>query len=399
MWLPVGGYGYRVRMLKRAGRAAAAVVTLAVVGAACAACSSSSSPPASEAQQLTSELHQLVAMPGGPLGAIALVQTKAGARVMTAGVADRATGQRVTDSDLMRLASVSKAYNGAVALSLVQQGKLALTDTIGQRLPGQFPAWNAITVAQLLHHTSGLPDYTKSQAFLSQLSADPTATITPQQIVGLVANQPPLFAPGSRYDYSDTDNIVVGLIVEAVTGQSYESALAAEVYTPLSLTDTSLPSTTAMGQPTLRGYALEKGQPPEDVTTALSPSGAWASGGMVSTPAELNTFMRAYVAGRLFGPTVQKEQRQFVPGSSGPPGPGTNSAGLAIYRYQTKCGTVFGHTGNFPGYTMFAAATSDGSRSVVVAVNTQLNANKPVSAAYTALRNLESTAVCAALAG
>jgi D-alanyl-D-alanine carboxypeptidase len=319
--------------------------------------------------------------------------------VSTAGVADRTTGQRVTDGDFMRLASVSKAYNGAVALSLVQQGKLALTDTIGMLLPGQFPVWDAITVAQLLHHTSGLPDYTKSQAFRTQFSADPTATVTPQQIVGFVANQPLLFAPGSKYDYSDTDNIVVGLMVEAVTGQSYESELATQVYTPLSLTDTSLPSTTAMGQPTLHGYQLEKGQPPGDITTALSPSGAWASGGMVSTPAELNTFMRAYVAGRLFGPTVQKAQRQFVSGSSGPPGPGTNSAGLAIYRYQTKCGTVFGHTGNFPGYTMFAAATSDGSRSVVVAVNTQLNANEPVSAAYTALRNAESTAVCAALAG
>ncbi len=374
------------------------LVTVLVAGAAGAACSSSPSSP-SASGLLTSQLHQLVAMPGGPLGAIALIQTKAGVRVSTAGVADRATGQPVTDGDSMRLASVSKAYNGAVALSLVHQGKLALTDTIGQLLPGQFPAWDAITVAQLLHHTSGLPDYTKSPAFLTQVSADPTATITPQQIVGFVANQSPLFAPGSRYDYSDTDNIVVGLIVEAVTGQSYESELAAEVYTPLSLTDTSLPSTTAMGRPTLHGYALAHGQPPEDVTTALSPSGAWASGAMVSTPAELNTFMRAYVAGRLFGPTVQMDQRQFVAGSSGPPGPGTNAAGLAIYRYQTKCGTVFGHTGNFPGYTMFAAATSDGSRSVVVAVNTQLNDKKPVSAAYAALRNLESTAVCAALAG
>jgi D-alanyl-D-alanine carboxypeptidase len=338
-------------------------------------------------------------MPGGPPGAIAMVQTKAGVHVSTAGVANHATGQPVTDGDFMRLASVSKAYNGAVALSLVQQGKLTLTDTIGKLLPGQFPVWNAITVAQLLHHTSGLPDYTKSQAFLTQVSADPTATITPQQIVGFVANQPLLFAPGSKYDYSDTDNIVVGLMVEAVTGQSYESELATQVYTPLSLTNTSLPSTTAMGQPTLNGYQLEKGQPPEDITMALSPSGAWASGGMVSTPAELNTFMRAYVGGRLFGSTVQNAQRQFVAGSSGPPGPGTNSAGLAIYRYQTKCGTVFGHTGNFPGYTMFAAATSDGSRSVVVAVNTQLNDKKPVSAAYTALRNLESTAVCAAVDG
>jgi D-alanyl-D-alanine carboxypeptidase len=386
-------------MLTGPGRVAALLVTLAVVGATGAACSSSPSPTASESQQLTSELHHLVAMPGGPPGAIALIQTKAGVRVSTAGVANRSTGQRPSDRDFMRLASVSKAYNGAVALSLVQQGKLALTDTIGQKLPGEPPAWNAVTLAQLLHHTSGLPDYTKAPAFLTQFSADPLGTFTPQQLVDFVATQPLHFAPGSKYEYSDTDNIVVGLMVEAVTGQSYESELAATVYKPLSLTDTSLPGTTAMGQPTLAGYALEKNQPPEDVTTALNPSGAWASGGMVSTPAELNTFMRAYVAGRLFGPTVHEEQFQFVPGASGPPGPGTNSAGLAIFRYQTRCGTVYGHTGNFPGYTIFAAATANGSRSVVVAINTQLNDKKPVSAAYTALRNVETTAVCAALGG
>jgi D-alanyl-D-alanine carboxypeptidase len=72
---------------------------------------------------------------------------------------------------------------------------------------------------------------------------------------------------------------------------------------------------------------------------------------------------------------------------------------LAIFRYQTRCGTVYGHTGNFPGYTMFAAATADGSRSVVVAVNIQLNSKKPVSPVFTALRDLETTAVCAATSG
>ena len=344
-------------------------------------------------------MHQLVAMPSGPIGAIALVQINGTVRVSTAGVADRATGQLITDGDSMRLASVSKAYNGAVALSLVHQGKLALTDTIAQRLPGMPAPWGAVTVAQLLRHTGGLPDYTKAPAFLTQFSADPLAAFTPQQLVGFVAAEPLDFAPGSKYEYSDTDNIVVGLIVEAVTGQSYESELAATVYTPLSLTHTILPNTTAIGPPTLHGYALETNHPPEDVTTALNPTGAGASGGMVSTTAELNTFMRAYVAGRLFGPAVQKEQFQFVPGSSGPPGPGTNSAGLAIFRYQTRCGTVYGHTGNFPGYTMFAAATADGSRSVVVAVNIQLNSKKPVSPVFTALRDLESTAVCAATSG
>jgi D-alanyl-D-alanine carboxypeptidase len=385
-------------MLKPTRRVAASLVALAAIGSLCAACTSSGSPTASGAQQLTSALHKLVAMPGGPVGAIALVQSNGDVRVSTAGVANRATGQTVTDGDSMRLASVSKAYNGAVALSLVHQGKLTLTDTIGQRMTGMPSTWSAVTLAQLLHHTSGLPDYTKAPAFLAQFSANPLSTFTPQQLIDFVAAEPLHFAPGSRYAYSDTDNIVVGLMVEAVTGQTYESELAATVLTPLALTQTTLPNSTAIAQPTLYGYALEKGEPPADITTAVNPSGAWASGAMVSTPAELNTFMRAYVGGHLFGPAILKEQWQFVAGSSGPPGPGTNAAGLAIFRYQTRCGTVYGHTGNFPGYTMFSAATADGRKSVVVAVNIQLNDKKPVSPVFTALRNLESTAVCAATA-
>ncbi len=98
-----------------------------------------------------------------------------------------------------------------------------------------------------------------------------------------------------------------------------------------------------------------------------------ASGGIVSTPADLNSFIRGYVGGRLFGSKTSSQQRQVVEGgSSEPPGPGINAAGLAILRYETRCGTVWGHTGNTPGYAQFMAASPNGNRSVTVSVNTQL---------------------------
>jgi D-alanyl-D-alanine carboxypeptidase len=115
----------------------------------------------------------------------------------------------------------------------------------------------------------------------------------------------------------------------------------------------------------MHGYDVEPGKPPQDVTTLLSPSGAWASGAIVSTPADLGAFVRADLSGRFFG----REQLRFVVGSSSPPGPGRNAAGLAIFRYQTRCGTVYGHTGNFPGYVQWAAATADGRRSVTTSLN------------------------------
>ena len=127
-------------------------------------------------------------------------------------------------------------------------------------------------------------------------------------------------------------------------------------------------------------------------------SSVWASGGMVSTAAELGRFMRGYVKGRLFGPRLQRKQRAWTEGHLEPTGPGRNSAGLALFRYRLGCGTVYGHTGNFPGYTQFAAASSDGRRSATVSVNGQLNEVDPGGPRFLALRRAFARAACAALA-
>jgi D-alanyl-D-alanine carboxypeptidase len=130
------------------------------------------------------------------------------------------------------------------------------------------------------------------------------------------------------------------------------------------------------------------------VSTLLSPSGAWASGAIVSTPKDLNTFIGGYLAARLFPVSLQRQQLRFVEGGqSSPPGPGKNSAGLAVFRYRTKCGTVYGHTGNFPGYVQFAAASRDGRR----AVTTSLNIPAPTGKLLARLRAVQQTAVCALL--
>ena len=203
-----------------------------------------------------------------------------------------------------------------------------------------------------------------------------------------------MFPPGTRYEYSNTDNIVVGLIAEQVTGQSYGDLLSALVFAPAELTQTTFPTRRiSLPKPYIHGYAVTPGQPPQDLTTFLSPSGAWASGAIVSTPADLGAFIRAYLGRKFFGAAQQREQLRFVRGSSSPPGPGTNSAGLAIFRYRTRCGTVYGHTGNFPGYVQWAAATADGTRSVT----TSLNIPAPTGALLKQLRSVQASAVCALL--
>jgi D-alanyl-D-alanine carboxypeptidase len=336
-------------------------------------------------------------MEGGPPGVIAVVQRGKQRKVHTFGVRNIKSGLPIRVDDRMRIASVAKAFSGAVALSLVSEGKLSLQDTIGERLRELLPeAWWEVTLRQLLNHTSGIPDLLNDPGVQKALEASPTKAPPPEELLSLMEEVDLLFDPGSEYHYSNSDNIVVALMVEAATGTSYEDQLRERVYKPLGLRKTSLPRGPNLRKPFIHGYSQD---PPEDVSEDLAAGWAWASGGIVSTPADLNTFIRAYVGGKLFDQRTQAKQRRVIEGgSSEPPGPGMNSAGLAIFRYETPCGTVWGHTGNTVGYTQFAAASADGRRSVTVSINAQhtLVSGSPV--VFEALRHAEELAVCAALA-
>jgi D-alanyl-D-alanine carboxypeptidase len=353
-------------------------------------------------------LKDLVAMEGGPPGVIAVIQRGKHREVHTFGVANVRTGRPMRIDDRMRIASISKAFSGAVALSLVSKGALSLDDTIGELLsglPDPPPAtWSEVTLRQLLNHTSGLPDFTGSDEFRNAVIANPTQPDPPEKLITYaydLNNGNLLFPPGSQYNYSNSDNIAVGLMVEEATGRTYESQLQKQVYGPLGLRRTTLPVGANLKKPFIHGYDVSPPPPPEDVSEDFAAGWAWASGGIVSTPADLNTFIRGYVKGQLYDSETRREQRQVIEGgSSDPPGPGKNSAGLGIFRYETRCGTVWGHTGNIAGYTQFAAASPDGKRSATVSINTPLS---PPSTgdqdAFKALRRAEGRAVCAALGG
>jgi D-alanyl-D-alanine carboxypeptidase len=368
-------------------------LALLTAALACLAALSPAAAANSTAADVQRGLERLVAAPGGPPGAIATLYRDGKLTVVRAGSSDAKRQRPPRATDQMRIASVAKAFSGAVALNLVRAGKLGLDDTIAQHLPEMPAAWGAVTVRQLLNHTSGVPDYTRSKGFAEQAEKRPRAFVSPQQVIDWVRKDPLAFRPDSKYEYSNTDNIVVGLIAEQITGEAYGSTLQKLVFGPAGLRQTSFPTKRiALPSPFIHGYLTEPEAPPVDVTTFLSPSGAWASGAIVSTPRDLNAFIRADLGLRFFDRAQQRQQMRFFPGGeSSPPGPGRNSAGLALFRYQTKCGTVYGHTGNFPGYVQFAAASADGKR----AVTTSLNIPAPKGQLLAQLRGVQATAVCA----
>ena len=346
-------------------------------------------------------LDELVSMPGGPPGAIALVQRGASLTVHAAGVSELGSSGKPQKNEFIRVASIAKAFSGAVALALVNAGQLALNDSIGQSLPDLPAAWHAVTLRQLLGHTSGLPDFTQSPAFQKAVMASPLVAPSPSALLAFVADLPLNFTPGTQYRYSNSDNIAVGLMIEAVTAMRYADVLKTQVLEPLGLDRTSLPGGPELSVPFIHGYDFLDNGVPEDVSETLAAGWAWASGGIVSTPANLNRFMRAYVRGRLFDKRIRAAQRRWIPSAgSEPPGPGRNSAGLGLFRYRTRCGTVFGHTGNTFGFTQFAAARADGKRSVTVSISLQRTQKSKdwELAVFKALRVTEEQAVCAALA-
>ena len=382
---------------RRTFSALAIVACLVASSGAIPAAASSGSDGYPSPHRLRSALHALVDGRDGPPGVIVIVQRGHDREIFRAGVANVATGAPMRAGMHMRIASTAKAYSGGVALSLVEQGVLALDDTIGDLLPWAPQDWKRVTLAQALHHTSGLPDFSDDTGFLDYLVANLDDAPPPKRLLRFVFDQDLEFEPDAEYRYSNSDNIVVALMVKAATGHAYERELATQVLEPLGLDDTSLPRGVEMPQPFIRGYDFEDDGTLVDVSELIAAGYAWASGGIVSTPADQNRFIRGYVGRHLFDGPTQSAQFDFIPGGgSEPPGPGHNAAGLAIFRYRTGCGTMFGHTGNTLGYTQFMAASRGGHRSVVVSINRQTTL-KQAPEVFAQLRNIFRLGGCEAL--
>ncbi len=346
--------------------------------------------------RLDAAMRALVAAAGGPPGIVVVVQRPGDVDTHTAGVADVTTGRAPNADDHTRIASVSKAFSGAAALALVSRRVLSLDDTIGKWLPKLPRPWRSVTLAELLNHTSGISDFSDNPDFIEALIDSLLVAPPPVKLLSY-ADRKLEFTPGSEYHYSNSDNIVVGLMIEAATHKHYEDELQSLVFNPMGLHDTSLPSGAAMPTPFIHGYKVSPPAAPEDVSEQFAAGWTWASGGIVSTPSDVTDFVSGYVGGATIDGRTRARQFQFRAGSSEPPGPGENAAGLGVFRYRTACGTVYGHTGNTPGYTEFIAANRTGTRSTSVSINAQITL-KTNPQLFVELRALFELAVCAALA-
>jgi D-alanyl-D-alanine carboxypeptidase len=310
----------------------------------------------------------------GDVGVVAEATGAGGRRFATAGLADTATGTPAEPYDSFRIGSATKTFVATVVLQLVGEGRLSLDDTVAHWLPGVVSGngndGSRITVRELLQHTSGLYDYTDDFPELTSTAnflADRYTTYTPAQLVAIAMRHAPYFAPGTGWEYSNTDYILLGMIIDRVTGHSWQDEVDTRVIEPLGLRHTVLPGTSpTIPGPHLDGYSDFGSGPAIDVT-ALNPSAADAAGEMISTTADLTTFYTALMRGRLLPPAQLAEMETTVPA----PGltailPGIRY-GLGLMWIPLSCGGgYFGHGGDIPGYSTRDGVTPDGRRVAVV---------------------------------
>jgi D-alanyl-D-alanine carboxypeptidase len=301
------------------------------------------------------ELNRFVAEYGLP-GGVAVIRDGASVVQQAAGYSDVDTGAGFAPNTHVRVASITKTFVAATVLQLVAEGRVNLDAPIETYLPGRIRGegidGNAITVRQLLRHQSGLPEYFENG---EQPSAAPRAT--PDQLVDFALAKPALFAPGAQMRYTNTNYIVAGLLIQAVTGRSAADEITWRILLPLGLFETYFPAPgdTWLRAPFAHGCEEQDGRRVD--VTAFPASEAGMAGSMVSTGADTTAFITALLDGRIVPRAQLDQMMQTVPR----PGKEGMSYGLGLTKVSLPCGvTAWGHGGDIPGFHSVLVKTLDG---------------------------------------
>jgi D-alanyl-D-alanine carboxypeptidase len=362
----------------------AAVMVACLATASLAVPSASAGVPSDDDAALRAALEAVV--DAGATGAIGLVDAGANVSATAVGVARLDPPRPLRVRDQVRAGSIAKTVIATITLQLVGEGRLRLDDTIERWLPGMVPNGGAITIRMLLNHTSGIFDYAADPDWNAAVFANPHRYWSPQELVAVGTAHPPLFPPGEGLVYSNTGYILLGLVLERVTGQPVQDLVMQRMVRPLRLHGTFFATSARVRGPYARGYL-----PPSLTgdgyldTSTWTPSLAWTAGALVSTAPDLARFYQALLSGRLLRPALLHAMTTTV-ADSAYPGLGI---GLGIWSVETPCGTAWGHEGGIPGYKSFALNNRSGTRSAVVLVPTELD--EAIGAAFA---DAVATAAC-----
>ena len=282
--------------------------------------------------------------------------------VHAAGIGNLATAQAMSVDDHVRIASISKTFVATVILQLVDEGMIGLDDPLESYIPG-VPNGTGITIRQVLGMTAGIYDFVKDPVIAAEYAADPLMPFTPEDALAMIQASTPDFAPGERAQYSNSNYVLLGMIIEQLTGQPAGEGIADRVLVPMGMAQTSFPTTEAMPEPYAHGYAaVEEGSAELRDVTLSNPDVPWTSGAMISTLADLRIWVREMSEGTLLSPSSQAERLQWMPFATTPL---DVSYGLGIL----KLNGLLGHNGGIAGYSSWAMHAAEDDASIVVVAN------------------------------
>ena len=300
----------------------------------------------------------------------------------TFGVGDLDTGEPISADDHFRVGSNTKTMTVTAVLQLAQEGLLSLDDPISTYIEG-VPNGDEITIAQLAEMRSGLPSYSFDPGLNATLDDDPGKAWTQEELLEIAFSYPVNFAPGEKFEYSNTNTVLLGLVVEELTGKPIAEVFEERIFTPLGLEDTSFPAIddASIPDPHPRGYmfgtnvsTLETSVLPEEEQaeavagtlkpndhTDDNPSWGWTAGAAISTADDLTTYVQALVDGGLLDERMQQTRLDSIQ----PVGAATAGYGLGMAQF----GPLLGHDGQLPGFMTFMGHDPETDLTIVVLSN------------------------------
>nr|WP_248371304.1 serine hydrolase domain-containing protein [Actinomyces naeslundii] len=344
-----------------------AVPVVAAIALGAAGGAASAAPSKGEAESLKARAQGLVEA-GYPAALAAVSDSKGESAGVAVGKGSLETGQAPPMDGEVRVGSNTKTFVAVVVMQLVQEGKVGLDEPIETYLPGLIKGEgidaSRITVRQLLQHTSGLPDFDETLVGTTDVFQYRHHYVTPRDVLDSALSKPAQFEPGAQWKYTNTNYVVLGMLVERVSQRPVGEQIDQRIVKKLGLSHTYFP---APGEEKIRGthpqgYHLSAEGKLEDITE-MDPALGWAAGAMVSTPSELNTFFQAVFDGRLPTQSSIDEMKKGVD---------TDKAGvvygLGLIGRSLSCGgTAWGHGGDIAGYHTRGGVGPDGT-AVTVAV-------------------------------
>jgi D-alanyl-D-alanine carboxypeptidase len=335
--------------------ALAAIVSVGLAG------SSKAAEPAAWEAKLTEAIPEAMKQASVPGAIVGIWQDGAEPYVRAFGVRDIATGEPMETDLYTRIGSVTKTFVTTAVLQLVDRGKVGLDDPISKYVDG-VPNGDNITIRQLAAMRSGLFSY--SDVTNPMLPSQPERKWTPRELLEISFNHPPLFPPDAKFDYSNTNTVLLGLVVEKVSGQSLSAFIDEHIARPEGLGHTRFPDGATLPSPHTHGYLRTEDGKVVD-TENWNPSWGWAAGEMISTVHDLQVWARDLATGKLLSPATQSERERFQLA----PSEGDGSLyGLGL-EYQNGW---LGHNGNISGYQTYAYCLPAQRTTLVVVLNSSI---------------------------